>query len=117
VVSQDAGEMTIEEEYRQTACGSIPVSDRTRGLLRYFGQRAEQSDPEWAIAIRAVATLKPETVRCYFGAEYLMKFSGKPSDEFEEDSLAAVTGLSLDVVRGAILELAQSKVYRQCGLN
>lgn len=109
--------MTMQEEYLLTACGGIPVTDRTRGLLRYFGQRAEQSDPEWAIAIRAAATLKPETVRCYLGAEYLMNFADKPIGEFEEDALAAVTGLSLDVVRGAILELAQSKVYRQCGLN
>lgn len=109
--------MTVEEEYRQIACGGILVTPRARGLLRYFGQRAEKEDPEWAAGARIVATLKPETVRCYFGAEYLMKFADRPTDEFEEDSLAAVTGLSLDVVRGAILELAQRKVYRQCGLN
>ena len=109
--------MTTQEEYRQIACGGIPVTPRARGLLRYFGQRAEKEYPEWAVGVRAVAGLTPEVIRCWFGAEYLMKFADKPMGEFEEGALAAVTGLSLDVVRGAILELAQSKVYRQCGLN
>jgi hypothetical protein len=109
--------MTMQEEWRLIACGVIPVDPRARGLLRYFGQRAEKENPEWAVGVRTVAILKSETVRCYFGAEYLMKFADKPMKEFEEDSLAAVTGLSLAAVQGAIRELAQSKVYRQGGLN